>query len=172
MELGITIPLQKHLKIKELNYGGITDLFFCWELHIIRFEKKNLLIVVNASNRFCCIMAGMMAKDWKIIAQRAEEAIRMGFAREGYTEEQIDQYFAMAGAFVMTKTHGRRPVAGLNRAIEGLYYVPTPAEEQLYQNFWNHEVNLDLCHAAGVTGCGYDNPWSFLKRDMQRVGIL
>ncbi len=172
MELGITIPLQKHLKIKELNYGGITDLFFCWELHIIRFQKKNLLIVVNASNRFCCIMAGMMAKDWKTIGQRAEEAIRSGFASEGYTEEQIDRHFAMAGDAVMTKTHGRRPVAGLNRAVERLFYIPTPAEEQLYQNLWSLEVNRDLCHAAGFIGCDYDYPWRFLQRDMQRVGIL
>lgn len=172
MELGITIPLQKHLKIRQLNYGGITDLFFCWELHIIRFQKKNLLIVVNASNRFCCIMAGMMAKDWKFIVQRAEEAIRKGFASEGYTEEQIESYFAMAGSPAITKTHGRRPVAGLNRAIERLYYIPTPAEGQLYQNLWSHEVNCDLCHAAGFVGCGYDEPWRFLQRDMQRVGIL
>lgn len=172
MELGITIPLQKHLKAKQPDYGGVVDLFFCWELHMIRYQKKNLLIVVNASNRFCCIMAGMMAKDWKAIIQKTEEAIRRGFASEGYTAEQIEEYFTMAGASVVTKTHGRKPVAGLNRAIDRLYFIPVPAEEELFQNLWSHEVNCDLCHAAGFDDCGYDEPRRFLQKDMQRVGII
>lgn len=52
MQLGLTIPLQKHLKLKSLPYGEPIDLFFCWELHIIRFQGKNALAAVNANNRF------------------------------------------------------------------------------------------------------------------------
>lgn len=40
MQLGITIPLQKHLKIKTLPYGEQSDLFYCWELHIIRLQGR------------------------------------------------------------------------------------------------------------------------------------
>ena len=172
MELGLTIPLQKHLNIQQPDYGGLIDLFYCWELHIIRFQKKNLLVAVNASNRFCVLMSGMMVKDWKNIIKRTEEAIRRGFDSEGYTKEQIEKYFAMAGDPVVTKTHGRKPVAGLNRAIERLLFIPTPAEEGLFQPLWGHEVNCDLCHAAGFDGCGYDEPWHFLQRDMRRTGII
>lgn len=46
MQLGITIPLQKHLKIKTLPYGEQSDLFYCWELHIIRLQGKNTLAAV------------------------------------------------------------------------------------------------------------------------------
>ena len=40
MQLGITIPLQKYLKVKQPPYGEPIDLFFCWELHVIRFMGK------------------------------------------------------------------------------------------------------------------------------------
>lgn len=61
MQLGITIPLQKHLKIKTLPYGEGADLFYCWELHMIRLQGKNTLAAVNASNRFAIVLWGMKA---------------------------------------------------------------------------------------------------------------
>ncbi len=134
MQLGITIPLQKHLKIGDLSYGAPLDLFFCWELHTIVFHGKNALVAVNANNRFFLLMTDMKAADWNAISHRFLEALRLGFSSVGYTKDQVDAYLQMAGSPVMTRTHGRKPVAGLNRAINQLMYCfETIDPNQQYQ---------------------------------------
>lgn len=171
MQLGLTIHLQKHLKIKSLTYGEPSDLFFCWELHIIRFQGKNSLAAVNANNRFLVLMAGMKAADWKLLPKRFEEAVTAGFLGEGYTKEQIDAYFNLAGDPVLTKTHGRKPVGGMNKAIDYLYYLPESINpEQLYQEFHCRSLNRDICSPIGFVDYGY--PMEFLSEDMKRIGII
>ena len=171
MQLGLTIPLQKHLKLKSSSYGESTDLFFCWELHIIRFQGKNALAAVNANNRFLVLLAGMKAADWKLLPKRFEEAVTMGFLSEGYTKEQIDAYFNLAGDPVLTKTHGRKPVGGMNKAIDYLYYMPELIDpEHLYQEFHCRFLNRDICSPIGFEEYGY--PVEFLEADMKRIGII
>lgn len=97
MQLGITIPLQKHLKMKQPPYGEPMDLFFCWELHMIRFMGKRALVMVNANNRFFVLFTGMKAADWKMLPERAEEAIKKGLQSEGYMAKQVNDYFNLAG---------------------------------------------------------------------------
>ena len=103
MQLGLTIQLQKHLKIKSTSYGEPSDLFFCWELHFIRFQGKNALAAVNANNRFLVLMVGMKAAGWKLLPKRFEEAVTSGFLSEGYSKDQIDVYFNLAGDPLLTK---------------------------------------------------------------------
>ncbi|WP_438267029.1 DUF6933 domain-containing protein, partial [Enterocloster lavalensis] len=67
MQLGITIPLQKFLKWKPPVYGEPENLFFCWDLHVIRFHGENTLMAVNASNAFTVILrkwSGRTGKIW------------------------------------------------------------------------------------------------------------
>ena len=35
----------------------------------------------------------------------------------GYSEEQIAQYFKISGDMIVTKTHGKKSVGGLNRMV-------------------------------------------------------
>lgn len=171
MQLGITIPLQKHLKLKQPKYGEPKDLFFCWELHVIRFMGKRALAMVNANNRFFVLLAGMKAADWKVLSKRAGEAIEAGLYSEGYTVKQVNDYFNLAGPAEITKTHGRKPVSGLNKAVEWLdstYELWDP--EQMYQEDICYRINRDICSPAGFET--YDHPFEFLKEDMKRVGVL
>ena len=78
MQLGITIPLQKFLKWKPPVYGEPENLFFCWDLHVIRFHGENTLMAVNASNAFTVILWKMEWADWENLEQRTLEAIRKG----------------------------------------------------------------------------------------------
>ncbi len=59
MELGLTIPLQTYLKIKQLEDRTQKDLFFCWELHRIQLQSRDTLVAVNSSNRLAVVMSGM-----------------------------------------------------------------------------------------------------------------
>lgn len=171
MELGITIPLQKHLKQSKPDYGGFADPFFCWELHIIRYEKKNTLIMTNVSNRFTFIMAGMMAKDWKNLKETAVLGIGEAFADAGYTLEEIDRYLAMADKPIITKTHGRKPVGWLNLNVDYLNYIAEPIEtERLYQSLPSSKLNDYVFRIPDASHPG--TPKDFLRSDMQRMGIL
>lgn len=171
MQLGITIPLQKHLKIKTLPYGEQTALFYCWELHIIRLQGKNTLAAVNASNRFAIVLRGMKAPQWKTLEEVTRNSIRQGFLSEGYTQQQVNAYFEQAGEVSLKKTHGRSPVATLNKMIEYLRFLPMVMDSgKLYQAPHCYEVNRDLCHAAGFADYGLSV--EFLESDMKRAGII
>ncbi len=172
MQIGITIPLQKQLRLQKPPYGLPEDLFYCWEVHVIRYQGKNTLVAVNANNRFFVMLSGMKNTDWANMKKKVEEAIEAGFAEEGYTKEQIDRYFNLAGEAEITKTHGRKPVAGLNRAIDYLTSIPEEINhEEAFQPFHCKEINQrDLCSPAGFREYGY--PSEFLKADMIRTGVL
>ena len=184
MQLGITIPFQNYLKgknkvwktfnpveLKNLTYGEPEDLFFCWELHNIKYKGKNSLIIVNANNRFAILLYDMKSLDFKELFTRVEEGIHLGLETEGYTKEQINAYFNLAGEAILTKTHGRKPVAGLNKAVEHLIYVPYSVDtSQLYQPLQSRGMNRDICKPIGFEEYGY--PVGFLEEDMRRVGII
>ncbi|MEG2231187.1 MAG: hypothetical protein RRX92_04095 [Lachnospiraceae bacterium] len=116
-------------------------------------------------------MVGMKVADWKLLPKRFEEAVTAGFLCEGYTKEQIDAYFNLAGEPVLTKTHGRKPVGGMNKAIDYLYYMREPIEpDYLYQEYYCRFLNRDICSPIGFEEYGY--PVEFLETDMKRVGII
>lgn len=65
MELGITNPLQKFLKLKQPPYGTCPDPLFCWDVHRVKIANgKVLMIVSNASTCFVAITR-MTAATWK-----------------------------------------------------------------------------------------------------------
>lgn len=113
----------------------------------------------------------MKAPQWKTLEEVLRNGIRQGFLSEGYTQQQVNAYFEQAGEVSLTKTHGRSPVATLNKMIEYLGFLPIVMDSgELYQVSHCHEVNRDLCHAAGFADYGL--PVEFLEADMKRTGII
>ncbi len=165
MELGITIPLQRFLKRKKPDYGGMVDLLFCWDLHNITYQGQDVLLVVNASNRFTCVMANLRRDDWENLEETAKKGIEAGLLAEGFDEETVRQYFIAAGEPWISKTHGRRPVAALNRAVERLFWMGEPLiEESWFQKNHSNWVNEEICKVAGFSLRG--TPREFLQSDM------
>lgn len=170
MEFGITIPLQKFLKRPQPFYGTQPEMFFCWDLHVTRYYGENTLVVVNASNCFTSVMWNMRGDNWKMLEDCGEEAIRSGLLAAGYTAEHVDRYFRAAGPARITKTHGRKPVAGLNRMVEFLQLAPVvPDPGEMHQALQCRFVNSNTCRAAGFAAPGA--PEAFLEADMVRCGI-
>ena len=171
MQIGVTIPLQKFLKASSPPYGPPEDLFYCWEAHVIFFQGKETLVAVNASSRFAVVLWGMAAADWAGYPELLKEGIALGLSGEGYTDEQVQAYFKRAGRLSVTKTHGRRPVAGLNRAVERLFGLTSDADKtRKYQALHSRFANEERCSAAGFSDKGC--PRDFLEEDMKRTGIL
>ena len=168
MQLGLTIPLQKFLKMPKLPYGEPVDLLFCWELHRVPDLGRGTLIAVNASNRFALVFTGMKAANWRQLKEIFTDGITLGLAFEGYLPDQIETYLAAAGTMEFTKTHGRKPVAGLNRAVDLLHlFSDYMSEYDFYQPAASRRLNEDLCHAAGFESRGYGYPRNWV---LQVVG--
>ena len=47
MELGLTFPLQRFLKIKAPDCGTQPDRRFCWDLHVIELRGRKCLLAVH-----------------------------------------------------------------------------------------------------------------------------
>ena len=83
MELGITIPLQKFLKLKQPPYGTCPDPLFCWDVHRVKIANgKVLMIVSNASSYFAAVTR-MTAATWKRWEGEAVGAIADSMAVSG-----------------------------------------------------------------------------------------
>ncbi|MDO4962168.1 MAG: hypothetical protein Q4E57_10045 [Eubacteriales bacterium] len=55
--------------------------------------------------------------------------------REGFTEAEVDRYFAMSGQEVLTKTHGRKATGGLNHLTTYLSYFEKVLADGMFQPF-------------------------------------
>ena len=86
------------------------------------------LTAVNASNCYTVVLCNLSAWEWDNYTEAAAQGIRTGFLAEGYTEQETDAYFRKAGAVTVTKTHGRRPVAALNRIMDFLWAAPVETD--------------------------------------------
>ena len=87
---------------------------------------------------------------------------------EGYGREEIHAYLEQAGGIRVTKTHGRRSVAGLNQMDNCLWKIPALVKKgQLFQPVHCHEVNRERCRMAGYEGCQY--PVQCFGMDMEQM---
>ena len=51
MELGLTFPLQRFLKIKAPDCGTQPDRRFCWDLHVIELRGRKCLLAVHCNSQ-------------------------------------------------------------------------------------------------------------------------
>ena len=55
MELGLTFPLQRYLKVKPPVYGEEADRRFCWDLHVIDLRGRKCLLAVHCHSRYAFV---------------------------------------------------------------------------------------------------------------------
>ncbi|MEG0377279.1 MAG: hypothetical protein RR614_02265 [Eubacterium sp.] len=132
---------------------------------------KDVLILVNASNSLTAVMWNMIPWDWERLKKISLDAIMRTFMNEGYSGEQFETYLNLAGKQIeLTKTHGRRPVAALNRRAKLLLRIPVALDEKKrFQPYHTDCVNNISGTAGGFTSSG--KPSDLFERDMKRLGI-
>ena len=166
MQLGLTFPLQRKLKIKSVPYGLPLDRVFCWDLHCISLRGQDSLLLVHCASRYTIVACGVTKFHWDDLPGFAMEQIRTGLLDAGLSEQTVADYFRAAGTPELTRTHGRREVAFLNRAWEDVlaldYTVDTAA---LRQPLLEQAVNGIPCRCAGFEG--RDTARQFLYRSFQ-----
>ena len=168
MQLGLTIPLMKHLKINKLPYGEELHRRFCWDLHCIRLYNHSCLLAVHCETRYMFVLYGMSGAQWNRLPEVFLEGLINSLTNAGIENSLIQRYLQAAGEIELTKTHGRREVAFLNRAWDDVAALDYCIDrEQQAQPLIEQSVNNTICNCVGYEG--YGEP---LVRMRQSLGSL
>jgi len=170
LQYGVTLKLQTYLKMKKLVTPGIEELAFCWDIQRLRMQNRNVFVAINTSSRYGVVAAGMKLADVRDMAAFMKKIISIGMYDIGYDMKRIEHYFQMAGDVVLTKTHGRKAVGDMNRAIMDMeFFDDAFFDDEFYQPEFSRYINRGICTPTGFDTYGY--PEDFFKLDMGRLGI-
>ena len=93
MEIGATKAVQDRLKATKIEESKGASLVFCWDTHLTKIKGRNVLFIVNASNRYTIAMTDIEPRNWNYYAMYISRVIYGVMQEMGYSEEQIRQYF-------------------------------------------------------------------------------
>ncbi len=152
IELGLTIPLQRHLHIKALPCSQEPDRRFCWDLHVIPLRGSPSLLAVHCHTRYTFVLYDLNRLEW----ERLPDVFLNGLCRSlsviGFPAEATKD---LCGSELplFTRTHGRREVAFLNRAWEDVMTAELSLDENSQsQPLLDQLVNAKPCRCAGMEG--------------------
>lgn len=155
MELGLTFPLQRFLKRKPPFYGTQPDRRFCWDLHVITLRGNPCLLAVHCHSRYTFVRYDVTPIQWVDLPALFREGLLDSLTAAGFSQERVVDYLDRAGATDMTRTHGRREVAFLNRAWEDVLALDLCLDTgRQAQPLLDHAVNTRPSRCAGLDGLG------------------
>lgn len=155
MELGLTFPLQRYLRQKAPAYGIEPGRRFCWDLHVISLRGCKCLLAVHCHSRYTFVCYDVAPLQWADLPTLFREGLLASLAAAGFPGQAAEGYLRQAGAIAITRTHGRREVAFLNRAWEDVLALdlcldPTSQAQPLL----DHAVNTRPSRCVGFEGLG------------------
>ena len=89
MEIGATKAVQDRLKTTKIEESKGASLVFCWDTHLTKIKGRNVLFIVNASNRYTIAMTDIEQGNWKYYTMYISRVIHVVMQEMGYSEEQI-----------------------------------------------------------------------------------
>jgi hypothetical protein len=166
MQLGLTIPLMKHLTINKLSYGEELHRRSCWDLHCIRLHNHSCLLAVHCETRYTFVLYGMSRAQWSRLPEAFIEGLITSLRNVGIEKSLIQRYLQAAGEIELTKTHGRREVAFLNRAWDDVAALDYCIDkEQQPQPLLEHSLNHMICNCVGYEG--YGEPLERMRQSLE-----
>ena len=155
MELGLTFPLQRFLKQKTPSYGAQPDRRFCWDLHVIQLRGCRCLLAVHCLSRYTFVRYDVLSLQWKDLPGLFREGLLESLTAASFSQAQGEGYLRRAGGIELTRTHGRREVAFLNRAWEDVLELDLCLDtSRQAQPLLDHAVNTRPSRCAGFDGLG------------------
>lgn len=155
MELGLTFPLQRFLKAKALAYGSAADRRFCWDLHVIDLRDCKCLLAVHCHSRYTFVRYDVAPFQWADISGLFRKGLTDSLTMAGFSQEQAETYLRRAGDIEVTRTHGRREVAFLNRAWEDVLALDLCLDStRQVQPLLDHAINTRPSRCVGFEGLG------------------
>ena len=155
MELGLTFPLQRFLGIKTPAWGTEPDRRFCWDLHVIDLRGHKCLLAVHCHSRYTFVRCDVTPFQWADIPGLFREGLTDSLTAAGLSPARVEGYLEKAGPACLTRTHGRREVAFLNRAWEDVLALDLCLDtERQAQPLLDRAVNTCSSRCAGFEGLG------------------
>ena len=149
MQIGLTWPLQRLLR-RSVPYGEPAARGDCWDAHCITLHGRSSLLLVHCESRYTCVRFDLSPQDWQDLPAVAREEIYLGLLDAGVELCRAEAYLAEAGSICLTRTHGRREVAFLNRAWEDVLRSDWLVDrEEHHQLLLGQAVNSRPCRCAG-----------------------
>ena len=134
VEIGATKTVQERLKTTKIDEINGASLVFCWDTHLTKIKGRNVLFIVNSSNRYTIAMTDIEPRNWKYYTLYISRVIHGVMQEMGYSEEQIAQYFKMSGSSFMTdETGGLKACASRDQEeiLTGVYDLDDLADKRL-----------------------------------------
>lgn len=154
IELGLTIPLQRHLHIKALPYGQEPDRRFCWDLHVITLRGRSSLLAVHCHSRYTFVLYDLSHLDWEHLPEVFREGLDRSLSAAGFPAEAADLLCGDRQP-LFTKTHGRREVAFMNQAWDDVMAAELALDESAQsQPLLGQIVNAKLSRCVGFEELG------------------
>ena len=155
MELGLTFPLQRFLGIKTPAWGTEPDRRFCWDLHVIRLRGRGCLLAVHCCSRYAFVRYDVPPLQWGDLPGLFRAGLLESLAAAGFSRALGEGYLRRAGRIELTRTHGRREVAFLNRAWEDVLTLDWCLDtSRQAQPLLDHAVNTRPGRCVGFEGLG------------------
>lgn len=153
MELGLTFPLQRFLHQKPPLYGTETDRRFCWDLHVIELRGHQCLLAVHCHSRYTFVRFDVPPLLWADLPGLFRAGLADSLTAAGFSPVQISAYLQAGQNIRMTRTHGRREVAFLNRAWEDVLALDTCLDTaSTAQPMLDRAVNARPSRCVGFEG--------------------
>ena len=154
IELGLTIPLQLHLRVKALPHGQELDRRFCWDRHVIPLRGCSSLLAVHCHTRYTFVLYDLSDLDWERLPEVFQDGLTRSLSSAGFPSEAAN-LLCGPGQSLFTKTHGRREVAFLNRAWDDVMAAELALDESIQsQPLLGQLVNAKLSRCVGFDGLG------------------
>lgn len=155
MELGLTFPLQRFLKMRTPPYGAEPNRRFCWDLHCIDLRGRKCLLAVHCHSRYAFVRFDVTPFQWADLPSLFRQGAQESLLAAGFSEREIERSGLFSKALCVTRTHGRREVAFLNRAWDDVLKFDLcldPSSQA--QPLLDHAVNSEPSRCAGIDGLG------------------
>ena len=152
IELGLTIPLQRHLSFKALPYGQEPDRRFCWDLHVITLRGCSSLLAVHCHSRYTFVLYDLSRLEWNRLPDIFRGGLERSLSAAGFPNGSAN---LLCGSVqpLFTKTHGRREVAFLNRAWDDVMAAELALDENSQgQHLLDQIVNAKPSRCVGFEG--------------------
>lgn len=154
IELGLTIPLQRHLHLKALPYPQEQNRRFCWDIHVIPLRGRPSLLAVHCHTRYTFVLYDLNHLEWERLPDVFLDGLWLSLSAAGFPAEVMKE---LCGSELplFTRTHGRREVAFLNRAWEDVMAAELALDESSQsQPLLEQIINAKPSRCAGAEGLG------------------
>ena len=88
MELGLTFPLQRFLKIKAPDCGIQPDRRFCWDLHVIELRGRKCLLAVHCHSRYAFVRYDVTPIQWADLPGLFRSGLTDSLSAAGFSAAQ------------------------------------------------------------------------------------